>query len=229
MTFDALLPVFLSTTVPDDRKSISLPFKFADGFGFDTKTIGLVLSIQGIYSMISTTFLFPTITTRLGPLRLFRFVSVAYPLLYLITPYTVLLPKSLHMVGVYALIVLKCTYATLAYPSNAILLTNSAPSTLSLGTINGFAASTASLARAFGPTISGFLYTMGLESGYSGLAWWATGLVTIAGAYISLNITEPRGRLDEKDEGAADIPSESTVEFGTTGCQEQASIRMPPV
>ena len=100
------------------------------------------------------------------------------------------------MGGVYALIVLKCTYATLAYPSNAILLTNSAPTTLSLGTINGVAASTASLARACGPTISGLLYTMGLESGYSGLAWWVTGLVTIAGAYISFSITEPRGRLD---------------------------------
>lgn len=216
MTFDSLLPVFLSTDVPADQKTLSLPFKFADGFGFDTKTIGFVLSVQGIYSMISTTLFFPPITTRLGPLRLFRLVSVAYPLLYLITPYAVLLPKSLHMVGVYALIVLKCTYATLAYPSNAILLTNSAPSTLSLGTINGVAASTASLARACGPTISGFLYTMGLERGYSGLAWWVTGLFTIAGAYISFSITEPKGRLDEKDE-AADVVSPEHEFLGAAG------------
>jgi len=223
MTFDALLPVFLSTDIPDDPKTMSLPLKFAGGFGFDTKTIGLVLSVQGIYSMISTTFLFPPITTRLGPLRLFRFVSVAYPLLYLITPYTVLLPESLRMVGVYALIVLKCTYATLAYPSNAILLTNSAPTTLSLGTINGVAASTASLARACGPTISGLLYTMGLESGYSGLAWWVTGLVTIAGAYISFSITEPRGRLDEKDDAdATPEPAGQTLDFLGTTSQEQA-------
>lgn len=216
MTFDSLLPVFLSTDVPADKKTLSLPFKFADGFGLDTKTIGFVLSIQGIYSLVSTTFLFPVITTKLGPLRLFRFISVAYPLLYLLTPYTVLLPKSLHMVGVYALIVLKCTYATLAYPSNAILLTNSAPSTLSLGTINGVAASTASLARAFGPTVSGFLYTLGLEKGYSGLAWWVTALFTIAGGYISFSITEPRGRLDEKDD-ADGVSPEQHEYLGTTG------------
>ncbi|KAM7218564.1 tetracycline:hydrogen antiporter [Rhypophila decipiens] len=227
MTFDSLLPVFLSTKVPADHKTISLPFKFADGFGFDTKTIGLVLSVQGIYSMLSTTFLFPSITTRLGPLRLFQFVSVAYPLLYLITPYTVLLPESLHMAGVYGLIVLKCTYATLAYPSNAILLTNSAPSTLSLGTINGVAASTASLARAFGPTISGSLYALGLDNGYSGLAWWVTALVTIGGAYISLSITEPKGRLDEKDETEVLSPEQQpNLDFvGTTTGQEQG-LRM---
>ncbi|KAM7204502.1 tetracycline:hydrogen antiporter [Naviculisporaceae sp. PSN 640] len=216
MTFDSLLPVFLSTDVPADKKTLSLPFKFADGFGLDTKTIGVVLSVQGLYSMASTSLLFPAITAKLGPLRLFRFVSIAYPLLYVITPYTVLLPKSLHMVGVYALIVLKCTYATLAYPSNAILLTNSAPSTLSLGTINGVAASTASLARAFGPTVSGFLYTLGLERGYSGLAWWVTALFTIAGAYISISIQEPKGRLDEKDEADGPLPEQHEF-LATTG------------
>lgn len=78
----------------------------------------------------------------------------------------------------------------MAYPSNAILLANSAPSKQVLGTINGVAASTASLCRALGPTLSGFLYAMGLQSGYSGLAWWFSGLVTIAGAYLSSQITE---------------------------------------
>jgi hypothetical protein len=78
----------------------------------------------------------------------------------------------------------------MAYPSNAILLANSAPTKQVLGTINGVAASTASLCRALGPTLSGFLYTMGLQSGYSGLAWWFSGLVTIAGAYLSSQITE---------------------------------------
>jgi hypothetical protein len=31
---------------------------------------------------------------------------------------------------------------------------------------------------------------MGLQTGYSGLAWWFSGLVTIAGAYLSFQITE---------------------------------------
>lgn len=200
MVFDSLLPVFLSTNPPEHRVPPSLPFKFTDGFGLDTRTIGVVLSVQGLYSMVSTHFLFPLITERLGPLRLFRLMSVLYPLLYFVTPYMVLLPEGARMASIYGLVVWKCTFSTLAYPSNAILVTNSAPTTLTLGTINGAAASTASLCRALGPIVSGFLYSMGLESGCSGLSWWATCLVTVGGAYVGLKISEPRGRMDEKDE-----------------------------
>jgi hypothetical protein len=210
MVFDSLLPVFLSTNSPEHPVPTSLPFKFADGFGLDTRTIGVILSVQGIYSMVSTHFMFPSITERLGPLRLFKLMSVLYPLLYFSTPYIVLLPESLRMASVYILVVWKCTFSTLAYPSNAILITNSAPTTLTLGTINGAAASTASLCRALGPIVSGLLYSLGLESGYSILSWWTTGLVTIVGAYIGLGITEPRGRMDEKEDVEAAPESQSS-------------------
>ena len=224
MVFDSLLPVFLSTTPPDHKMPISLPFKFADGFGMDTRTIGVILSVQGIYSMASTHFLFPLITQRLGPLRLFKLMSILYPLLYFFTPYIVLLPESLRMASVYFIVVWKCTFSTLAYPSNAILITNSAPTTLTLGTINGAAASTASLCRALGPIISGLLYSMGWENGYSGLSWWVTGLITIGGAYVGLKITEPRGRMDEKlDIEATPAPQGVWDGAGTSGRQTQQS------
>jgi hypothetical protein len=224
MVFDSLLPVFLSTNPPDHKMPISLPFKFADGFGMDTRTIGVILSVQGIYSMASTHFLFPLITQRLGPLRLFRLMSILYPLLYFFTPYIVLLPESLRMASVYFIVVWKCTFSTLAYPSNAILITNSAPTTLTLGTINGAAASTASLCRALGPIISGLLYSMGWENGYSGLSWWVTGLITIGGAYVGLKITEPRGRMDEKlDIEATPVPQGVWDGAGTSGRQTQQS------
>ncbi|OLN88320.1 putative membrane protein YCR023C-like protein 1 [Colletotrichum chlorophyti] len=196
MTFDQLFPVFLSTD-PPKGSDIHLPFKFVGGFNMQTGPIGVILAVQGVYSMISTVFLFPLVTRRLGPLRLFRLLSVSYFMLYLLTPYLSLLPENLRMVGIYIVVIWKCTFSTMAYPSNAILLTNSAPSLMSLGTINGVAASTASLCRAFGPTISGFLYSLGLNTGYSGLAWWTSGAITIVGAFLSMRLTEPRGRLDE--------------------------------
>jgi len=222
MVFDSLLPVFLSTNPPDHKMPITLPFKFADGFGLDTQTIGVILSVQGIYSMASTHFFFPLITKRLGPLRLFKLMSILYPLLYFFTPYIVLLPESLRMASVYIIVIWKCTFSTLAYPSNAILITNSAPTTLTLGTINGAAASTASLCRALGPIISGLLYSMGWESGYSGLSWWVTGLVTIGGAFVGMKITEPRGRMDEKDDIEA-VPESQGIwdAAGTDGRQAE--------
>ncbi|EGY13984.1 uncharacterized protein VDAG_00666 [Verticillium dahliae VdLs.17] len=196
MTFDQLFPVFLSTKSPVE-KEFHLPFKFVDGFGMETKEIGVILSVQGVYSMISTVFLFPIVTRRLGALRLFRFMALSYFALYLTTPYLVLLPENYRMVGIYFMVIWKCTFSTMAYPANAILLTNSAPNLTTLGTINGVAASTASLCRAFGPTISGFLYSIGLETGYSGLAWWTSAAITIIGAFISLQIKEGPSRLDE--------------------------------
>ncbi|KAI0409051.1 major facilitator superfamily domain-containing protein [Xylaria palmicola] len=191
MTFDQLLPVFLATAPPKDRVEPSLPLKFVDGFNLDSKTVGIILSFQGAYQLLINTFVVPNVLSRFGPWRSFRFIVVAYFLLYLVTPYLVLLPPSYRMVGLAIILAWKCTFASILYPSNAILTANSAPSNLALGTINGVAASSASLCRAFGPTISGILYAVGLKSGYSGLAWWFTALVAIGGAVVGLRIPDP--------------------------------------
>ena len=125
------------------------------------------------------------------------------------------------MAGVYLLIIWKCTLATMAYPSNAILLTNSAPSTLTLGTINGVAASIASLCRAMGPIVSGYLYTVGLRVGYCGMVWWFTAFVTIGASFLSFGITEPRGRLDEKEEYEELASGEEAIETPATTTEQQ--------
>ncbi|KAL7950318.1 major facilitator superfamily domain-containing protein [Trichoderma barbatum] len=204
ITYDQLFPVFLSTAPPKEP-ILELPFKFVNGFGLETKAIGVIISVQGFYSLLSNYLIVTPMTRRLGPLRLFRLIAFSYFALYLVTPYVVLLPESLRMPAIYFLVIWKCTFSTMAYPSNAILLANSAPTKQVLGTINGVAASTASLCRALGPTLSGFLYAMGLQSGYSGLAWWFSGLVTIIGAYLSSQITEGAqppvsGEMTETDE-----------------------------
>jgi hypothetical protein len=206
MTFDAMLPTLLSTSTPKNPLPWHLPFKFVSGYGLNTKEIGVILSIQGMYSMLATIFLFPIVARRLGALSIFRIISISYPLLYLTTPYLVLLPDTLRMVGVYAIVVWKCTFSTMAYPANAILLTNSAPSLLMLGTINGVASSTASLSRAFGPTVSGFLFSAGLRLGYSVLPWWCSAIIAGAGAFLSLGMTDEGGRMSNVDEKAEEDP-----------------------
>lgn len=194
-----MLPVFLSTPRKDNEPH-SLPFKFIGGFGLSTKQIAVILSVQGVYSMSANT-VFPIVSARLGCLRLFQILALSYPLLYFLTPYLVLLSDSARIYGIYAVIVWKCTFSTFAYPAIAMLLRNSAPSLLLLGTINGAAASVASFCRALGPTVSGYLYTTGLNQGYSGLSWWCTALVAAVGALLSLRMTEKDGCIDEKDEG----------------------------
>lgn len=195
------MPVFLSE--PVSTKPISLPFQFTGGFGFSSKKIGFVLSVQGVYSMVAQLCLFPRVAEHFGTLKTFRFVLMTWPLLYLLVPYLVLLPQRLQMPGVYLCLLWKITAHVFAFPSNAILLRESAPSLLVLGVINGAGASTASLGRALGPTVSGLMHSWGLEIGSNGVAWWANGLVCVLGALESLWIEEVGGsthRPDVQDE-----------------------------
>jgi hypothetical protein len=191
------MPVFLSSDISPEAPS--LPFKFLGGFALPTKIIGLLLSLQGIYSMVAQVFLFPLVVRRFGNLTTFRFVVMSWPVLYFIVPYLVFLPPRCQMVGILFCLLWKITAQVVAFPSNAILLTNSAPSLLVLGTINGVAASTASLARAFGPSLTGVIHAWGLSLGYAGLAWWANGLICIIGAVESVWMEEGEGRLDKND------------------------------
>src|SRR5262249_2186018 len=133
---------------------------------------------------------------KFGSLNTFRFVILAYPALYFLTPYLALLPRDLRMPGVYLILVWKVTAQSLAYPSTAIMLANSAPSKKVLGTLNGVAASSASLCRAFGPTVSGFIQSAGLRLGYSGLSWWSCALVAMVGATESLWMNEEKRRFE---------------------------------
>lgn len=223
MTFDQLFPVFLET--PDNEGSpVELPFKFAHGFGLDQKDLGFILSVQGIYQLFATVIIFPFVVSRFGTLNLFRILAAFYFILYFILPYFVLLPENLRIFGVYFAVFWRCTFSAMAYPSNAILLTNAAPSLETLGTINGVAASTASLCRAFGPTISGLLYGLGLTTGYCGLAWWCNGLVAIAGAFVSFQLTEPKGRMDEK----INEDEEAATEAATVAAASELQPEMVP-
>ena len=195
MSFDTLMPLFLSTPVSEEPSS--LPFGVRGGFALSAQTIGLMLSLQGLYSMLAQVFLFPFAVRRLGNLKTFRCVVIVWPLLYFLTPYMVMLPERYRWIGIYTCLLWRVTAQVLAYPSNAILLTNSAPSMLVLGVINGVAGSTASLMRAFGPTLSGLIYSSGLKMGCTGLAFWICGLVAIFGAVESMWMGEGGGRLEE--------------------------------
>ena len=195
MCFDTMMPMLLSA--PVSQEPPVLPFRFTGGLNLPTKTIGLMLALQGLYSMAAQVFLFPFAVRRFGSLKTFRFVLMVWPLLYLVVPYLVLLPPRFQLAGVYACLLWRITAQVLAFPSHAILLTNSAPSMLVLGVINGVAASTASLMRAFGPTLSGIVYAAGLNLGYTGLAFWVSGLVSLLGAFESLWVGQDGGRMEE--------------------------------
>jgi hypothetical protein len=189
---------------PESDKAPQLPFKFQGGFEFSSKKIGVILAVQGILQMIAQLFVFPWTIKRLGALRTFWLTIASYPFLYLMAPYLALLPQHFRIPGIILLLVWKVTAQSLSYPSLNIMLANAAPSKKVLGTLNGVAASSASVCRGFGPTISGAVATLGDINGYSGLAWWVCAIIAMVawapGSFMKEERNRPGFRGTQEDE-----------------------------
>jgi MFS family permease len=181
-----------------------LPFHFKGGFGWTSQTNGAFLATQGVLQMFAQLIVFPWLSKKLGSLRTFWITLSLYPILYILAPYLALLPENLRVPGLMVLLVGKVTFQSLSYPSLAIILANSSPSKRVLGTLNGAAASSASICRGFGPTISGLVDGIGESKNMSGLAWWTIAGVAFLGWAPGFFLKESNKRpaFDLEDEEA---------------------------
>ena len=184
------------------------PFKFDGGFGLSAKTIGLILSFQGFLQMIAQIIIFPIVSDRFGSLTTFRIAVLGYPLLYLLIPYLALVPQTLRYPCITLVLLWKVTAQSFSFPSQSIMLANSAPSKRVLGTLNGLAMSSASLARAFGPTVIGYIHAVGRQSGYSIFSWWSCAVMALVGAAISLLMAVPERQTIKEELGPEDRDEE---------------------
>lgn len=190
-----------------------LPFHFKGGFGWSSQTNGAFLAVQGVLQMFAQIIVFPWLSRRLGSLRTFWITLCLYPVLYLLAPYLALLPTTLRVPGLMLLLIGKVTFQSLSYPSLAIILTNSSPSKRVLGTLNGVAMSAASVSRGFGPTVSGFMDSLGDNRGMSGLAWWTIAAVALLGWLPGFALKEGHKRAEfatqEDEEALVDSGSDA--------------------
>lgn len=177
---------------------VSLPFKFLGGLALSTKNIGFILSLQGFLQMLVQIFLFPVVSKRFGSLLLFRATISVYPIFYFLIPYLALLPQPWRPLGIFATLVVKVSAQAFSYPSLQMMLNEMAPHRVR-GTLNGSAASSASLGRTFGPTVAGIIHAQGLKFGYSGLAWWAISLVAAVGFVESTCMTAVKAENPKED------------------------------
>jgi hypothetical protein len=195
MAFDSLLPVFFShdRIGQPDSTPYSPPLKFAGGFGLDHFAIGMISTANGLISLILQFSLFPPITRRYGALRCYKIVSCLFPLTYALTPFTALLPQQAQIPCQMGLLLIKNIAAVFAFPCSTILLTNSATSMRTLGTLNGIATSTSALGRAAGPGFGGAVFTWGVKSGYIIAPWWLICGFSIAAAAPVFWLVEGEG------------------------------------
>ncbi|KAL7622672.1 hypothetical protein AAE478_008186 [Parahypoxylon ruwenzoriense] len=188
--FMHIFPVYLSSR-PADNNSATL-FAFKGGLGLRSSTIGIWLSIFGVCGILLQLFIYPRLQARIGTRGVFRIALFLFPVTYAVAPYLSLLTGDVPVARWIFLGLVVCAQImarTMAIPSTVILLTEAAPAKTVLGTIHGAGNMLASLARAVGPAIGGYVFAAGVEKGIIGLVWWlylfVIALVALLWSYIS--------------------------------------------
>ena len=192
MTYDHLLPIFLQ----DERIKIhtSSPFIIPGGLGLTTQSVGIIMSVNGLIALFIQAIMFPLFASWLGIWKTFVLVTVLAPFSYIIVPYLVILPENLLYPGIYICLTIRNFTSILAYPVLLIMLKEAAASPSVLGKVNGLAASAGAACRTVAPPIAGYLYGLGTQIGFTGLAWWGSGIVAIAGAVQLFSIRRTKNK-----------------------------------
>lgn len=196
-----LLPVFMHHPIQlDSDPAVSLPLKFAGGFGLESRRIGIIFTIFAISSTLCQFLLFPPIARHLGVLRCLRIAFVIFPVVFFVTPFLSLVQDPIsRQIAMVLLLMVRGVAGTFAFPTSTIMLTNSAPSLRVLGTINGLATSFSSFGRAAGPTLGGGLFTWGVKRGYVIVPFWTLSLLGFLACIPTLWLVEGQGFGDDSD------------------------------
>ncbi|KAL8907819.1 MAG: hypothetical protein Q9171_005707 [Xanthocarpia ochracea] len=148
--------------------------------------------------------IFPPLARQYGILNSLKVVTVIFPLVYMATPFTALLPNpSTQQIVMFVIMLVKCLATIFAFPCTTILLTNSAVSLRVLGTLNGVATSVSAVGRATGPALSGVMFETGSKKGWAILPWWVLAGFAVLGAIPVWWLVEMEGfgGSDDDDDG----------------------------
>ena len=193
MTYDHLLPIFLQDEMASDNPP-SGAFHIPGGLGLAVQSVGIIMSINGLIALFIQAIIFPFFASWLGVWKTFVMVTFLHPFAYFIVPYLAFLSESTLYPGIWACLTIRNFASILAYPVLLILLKEASPSPAVLGKINGLAASAGAACRTIAPPLAGYLYGVGTQIGFTGLAWWGSAVVAIAGVIQLFTIERTKNK-----------------------------------
>ncbi|KAH6628930.1 MFS general substrate transporter-like protein [Chaetomium tenue] len=214
ISFNSLYPIFASSPPPTGRKL---------GPGI----IGVSLSLAGLATILFQLFAFQKLKTRIGNLGTYRYSLLGMAISMALMPWInhlddePILGLGTGKTWLYGelgvILVLKNICAVGGLSSVMLLITNSAPSHETLGTLNGIAQTLSAAGRSIGPFLSGGLFTLSTRVKPKGevLAWGLFAGVTLAGWIGSFAI---RNKGLESAEWSG---SDNDVECDGLGDEEQ--------
>ncbi|EJT74507.1 hypothetical protein GGTG_08347 [Gaeumannomyces tritici R3-111a-1] len=220
VAFDQLLPVYLNYPhrEPGSDK-IQLPFKFKSGFGLSFDKIGAIFMLYGIICGVIQFVVFPPLCNKYGALRCYQLSAILFPIAYILTPYTSLVPGEYgRFLALMAVLTLKGFAGILGFPCVTIMLTNSAPSLSILGTLNGVATTLSGVGRAVGPAAGGAVFTWGVNGReYIVSGFWFLAAVAVLGAIPPWFMTEePEVKMADSESSGSDSDEDEVEEEDDT-------------
>lgn len=192
ISFNSLYPIFASAPAPTGRE-------------LGPGTIGLSLSLAGLATILFQVFLFQPLKARMGNLGTYRWSLLGIAISMALMPWIGYENEQQPWLGLGTgkvwlygelgfILVVKNICAVGGLSSVMLLITNSAPSHETLGTLNGIAQTLSAAGRSVGPFLSGGLFTLsthvrpkgevlawGLFAGIALLGWLGTLLIRGAG------------------------------------------------
>ncbi|UKZ81474.1 hypothetical protein TrVFT333_009246 [Trichoderma virens FT-333] len=207
ISFNSLYPIFAASPSPAGRD-------------LNPGKIGVSLSFAGLITILFQAFLFQSLKSRFGNLGTYRFALFGLAISMIAMPWVGYADdKPLFGLGTGTMwlyielgvvLILKTICAVGGLSCVMLLITNSAPSHASLGTLNGVAQTLSALGRSIGPFASGSLFTlsMGIQPKGEVLAWSLFGGLALLGCIGSMFIRgdglesdDWYNGEDEEDEG----------------------------
>ncbi|CCX30706.1 major facilitator superfamily domain-containing protein [Pyronema domesticum] len=212
LTSDQLLSVFLSTPI-DDGKDWAPPFKFHGGFGWDASDIGQLYSVNGFISMFFILVLNPILMKNFGNLNCLKMSTLLYPVVYIATPFALLLPYNLQGFAIFMIMIFKSFASAFTFSLIQSYVVASLENKELLGTINGVNVTLAGGGRAIGPTVGGIIFGACQKAGYIVIFWVFVAIIAMINYIPVMYLWELTDKPKEEHARA----STTAVGYQTTG------------
>ncbi|KAI4524850.1 MFS general substrate transporter [Schizophyllum commune Loenen D] len=161
MSLSSLVPIILYSEIQNG------------GLGFDPLTIGIIMGIWGVFNTIFQLLAAPYLIKRFGPRAMQMTAAVAVALMAVLLPTENCIARQLGHVNGAIMVLLALQYLCLSftfvgYGTIYMFVVDSAPTSNSMGAVNGLAQASSTLVRTFAPWISTSLLSLSLQKNLLG-------------------------------------------------------------
>ncbi|KAI0540369.1 major facilitator superfamily domain-containing protein [Xylaria digitata] len=198
--FGSAWPLLLSSPRNSSAAISNLDQKFGGGLGLSPQSLGYTMAFAGLAGLLLQFLFYPVVHKRWGTLKCYRFFSLLFPVVYVTSPFLVVIAsssvaftKTFTWIFLLILLFIHSTGRIFCVPTSIILLNNCSPHPSVLGMVHGIGQAIAAAFRTLGPICAGYLHAVAIAHRVIGLSWWVVSGATLLAWLVSLMMREGSG------------------------------------